>query len=295
MTETATIADPEIGSTIAAGGVSTNYHDAGEGAAVMLIHGSGPGVSAWANWRGVLPQLAASRRVIAPDIVGFGYSDRPEGFAFTQESWVKHLVSFLDALELEKVSVVGNSFGGALGLWLATRHPERVDRLVLMGSAGTSFQITPGLEAVWGYQPSVENMSELLKIFAYDHSLLGPDLTRLRYEASVRPGVHESYSAMFPAPRQNGVDALALPEDALVALPHETLIVHGREDKVIPLSSSLRLNQLISRSQLHVFGQCGHWTQIERRAEFVHLLRGFLPGSGTSSGVAPRTANTEIS
>lgn len=74
MTGTVTIADPEIGSTIAVNGVSTNYHDAGDGAPVLLIHGSGPGVSAWANWRGVLPQLAAGRRVIAPDIVGFGYS-----------------------------------------------------------------------------------------------------------------------------------------------------------------------------------------------------------------------------
>jgi pimeloyl-ACP methyl ester carboxylesterase len=276
MTET--ITDPEIGSTIEAGGVSTNYHDAGTGAPVLLIHGSGPGVSAWANWRGVLPLLAAGRRVIAPDIVGFGYSDRPEGFAFTRESWVAHLLRFLDALELEKVSVVGNSFGGALGLWVATKYPERVDRLVLMGSAGTSFEITPGLEAVWGYEPSVQNMSRLLDIFAYDKSVLGPDLAQLRYDASVRPGARESYSAMFPAPRQKGVDALAVPEDALRSLPHDTLIVHGREDKVIPLSSSLLLSRLIPRSQLHVFGQCGHWTQIERRAEFVRLLDGFLPG-----------------
>lgn len=277
MTKPSILADPEIGATVTAGGIATNYHDAGSGPAVLLIHGSGPGVSAWANWRGVLPELASDRRVLAPDVVGFGYTQRPDAFAFTQESWVEHLVSFLDALGLERVSVVGNSFGGALGLWLATRRPDRVDRLVLMGSAGIRFPITPGLEAVWGYEPSVENMAELLKIFAFDHSLLGPDLAQLRHRASVRPGVHESYAAMFPAPRQNGVDALALPEDALRELPHETLIVHGREDKVIPLSSSLRLHELIPRSQLHVFGRCGHWTQIERRDAFVHLLRGFLP------------------
>jgi 2-hydroxymuconate-semialdehyde hydrolase len=73
------------------------------------------------------------------------------------------------------------------------------------------------------------------------------------------------------------VDALAVPEDALRALPHQTLIVHGREDRVIPLSASLRLLELIPRSRLHVLGQCGHWTQIERRAEFTELLQGFLP------------------
>ena len=277
MTQTVGLANPEIGHTIEAAGVRTNVHDQGAGEPVLLIHGSGPGVSAWANWRGVLPALAADRRVIAPDIVGFGYTERPAGFEFSQQAWVDHLLALLDALELPAVSLVGNSFGGALALWLADRHPDRVSRLVLMGSVGTRFALTAGLDAVWGYQPSIENMAELLKIFAYDQSLLGPDLARLRYEASVRPGAHESYSAMFPAPRQSSVNALALPEENLRALQHETLIVHGREDRVIPLSSSLRLAELIPRSRLHVFGQCGHWTQIEKAAEFVRLLQDFLP------------------
>ena len=277
MTQTVTGANPETGQSVLAGGIRTNYHDRGAGAPVLLVHGSGPGVSAWANWRGVLPPLSADRRVIAPDVIGFGYTEHPSGFAFTQRAWVDHLVGFLDALQLPSVSVVGNSFGGALALWLADRYPDRVDRLVLMGSAGTRFPLTPGLDAVWGYRPSVENMAALLELFAYDQTLLGPDLARLRYEASIRPGIQESYSAMFPAPRQNGVDALALPEESLRAIQHDTLIVHGRDDKVIPLSSSLRLGELIPRAQLHVFNQCGHWTQIEKCDEFVHLLRGFLP------------------
>lgn len=269
--------NPEVGSSIRVAGVATNYHDHGAGEPVLLIHGSGPGVSAWANWRGVIPELAARRRVVAPDIVGFGYTERPDDFAFTRENWVNHLVGFLDALDLDRVSIVGNSFGGALALWLASRHPDRVERLVLMGSAGTSFPITDGLDAVWGYEPSVENMRELLELFAYDQSLLGPDLAELRYQASARPGVQESYSAMFPAPRQHGVDALALEDSALAAIEHETLIVHGREDKVIPLDASLKLHNLIPNSRLHVFGHCGHWTQIERLGEFVAQLEAFLP------------------
>lgn len=279
MTRTAPAADSEIGSTVTVDQVATNYHDAGGGPPVLLIHGSGPGVSAWANWRGVLPALAATgRRAIAPDIVGFGYTERPPGFSFDRESWVGHLVGFLDALGLDRVSIIGNSFGGALALWLATRHPQRVDRLVLMGSAGTPFPLTSGLDAVWGYEPSERNMRRLLEIFSFDRSYLGPDLARLRYQASIRPGAHESYAAMFPAPRQRAVDALALDDATLRTVPHETLIVHGREDNVIPLEASLRLHELIPRSRLHVFGRCGHWTQIERREEFLHLLGGFLPG-----------------
>ncbi len=279
MTRTVTTANPEIGRSIVAAGIQTNYHDHGTGAPVLLLHGSGPGVSAWANWRGILPPLAQDHRVIAPDVVGFGYTDRPPGYTFSTDAWMGHIVGFLDALDLPTVSVVGNSFGGALALRLADRHPDRVDRLVLMGSVGTHFAITPGLDAVWGYVPSVENMAELLELFAYAPARLGPDLARLRHAASIRPGVQESYAAMFPAPRQTGVDTLALPDEALEGLPHDTLIVHGRQDRVIPLSSSIRLNELIPRSQLHVFNQCGHWTQIEKATEFIHLLRGFLPRS----------------
>lgn len=268
--------NPEIAKTISAGGIATNYHDQGTGAPVLLLHGSGPGVTAWANWRTVLPALSKSFRVIAPDIVGFGYTERPADAAYRMDYWVDHAVGLLDALDIEKTGIVGNSFGGGLALALAIRHPARVDRIVLMGSSGLEFDITPGLDAVWGYEPSVENMRALIELFVHDQSILTDDLVRMRYEASMRSGYQESYAAMFPAPRQRHVAALAAPEDALRALQNETLIVHGREDQVIPLESSIRLHGLIPRSQLHVFGHCGHWTQIEQNARFCRLIADFL-------------------
>ncbi|RZU37832.1 2-hydroxymuconate-semialdehyde hydrolase [Streptomyces sp. BK022] len=269
-------ANPEIASTIDAGGIKTNYHDRGSGAPVLLIHGSGPGVSAWANWRPVLPALSESFRVIAPDIVGFGYTERPEGIAYSIDTWVDHLIALMDALELPRVSIIGNSFGGALAMHVAIRAPKRVDRLVLMGSVGIDFPISDGLDAVWGYEPSVENMRKLLDIFAYDPALATDELARLRYDASTRPGVHEAYAAMFPAPRQAGVEALALSEDTVRSISQDTLLVHGRDDQVIPVTNSIRLNSLIDRSQLHVFGQCGHWVQIEHSHRFATLVSDFL-------------------
>jgi hypothetical protein len=104
-----TSTDPEIGSSINAAGITTNYHDMGDGDPVLLIHGSGPGVSAWANWRTVMPALSRQHRVVAPDIVGFGYTDRPDDFQFIRDSWTAHLVAFVDALDLPEVSIVGNS------------------------------------------------------------------------------------------------------------------------------------------------------------------------------------------
>ncbi len=268
--------NPEISREITAAGIRTNYHDVGSGEPVVLIHGSGAGVSAFANWRLTMPALSPHFRVLAPDMVGFGFTERPANAEYTLDLWKKHALGFLDALKLDCVNIVGNSFGGGLALALAVAAPERVKRMVLMGAAGTHFELTPGLDAAWGYEPSLENMRKLLDIFAYDRSLVTDDLAKLRYEASIRPGFQESFSKMFPAPRQRFIDALAQKDDDLRALKHQVLLIHGRDDRVVPLSSSYRMLELIPRSELHVFGQCGHWTQIEHAARFNQLVLNYF-------------------
>lgn len=266
----------EVANTIEVNGIATNYHDEGDGPPVLLVHGSGPGVSAWANWRLTIPVLSKRFRIIAPDIVGFGYTERPSGIRYNADTWVEHLTGLVDALGLERVSVVGNSFGGGLALRLALAHPERVQRLVLMGSVGITFPITHALDAVWGFDPSTSEMREMLDLFAYDKSLLSDDLARLRQDAATRPGVLEAYQEMFPTPRQEALDTLSLTEQQISSVSQETLIIHGRDDQVIPLETSERLLRCITRSQLHVFGQCGHWVQIEHGARFSRLVEDFL-------------------
>jgi len=209
-------------------------------------------------------------------MVGFGFTERPADNVYDISRWLVHLEGFLDALGIAQAHLVGNSFGGALALAFAIRRPMRVRRLVLMGSAGISFPITPGLEAVWGYTPSLENMRHLLDIFAYDRRLVTDELAKMRFEASIRPGFQESFSAMFPPPRQRWVEALASREEDIRRLPHETLVIHGREDRVIPLNNAYTLAHWIPRADLHVFGRCGHWTQIERTDRFNELVGDFF-------------------
>lgn len=270
--------NPDIGRRVMADGILTNYHDQGQGQPVVLIHGSGPGVSAWANWRLNLPALARCCRVLAPDMVGFGFTERPAEVRYDLDTWVSQLMGFLDALGLEKASLVGNSFGGAVALATAIRHPSRVDRLVLMGSAGLSFPITPALDEVWGFEPSLANMRRLLDLFAFDRSLVSDDLAELRLRAATRSGVQEAFSAMFPAPRQDGVEALASPESDISGIVQPALVIHGREDQVVPADVSVRLSRLLPDAQLHIFGRCGHWTQIEHAQEFNQLVGNFLTG-----------------
>lgn len=272
--------NPEVANNIDAGGIRTNYHDLGAGSPVVLIHGSGPGVTGWANWRLAMPELAKHARVIAPDMAGFGYTERPAGIVYNKETWMRQLVDLIDALEIAQVDLVGNSFGGAIALAFAIRHPARVRKLVLMGSAGVPFTLTEELDAVWGYTPSLDNMRNLLDIFAYDRKLVTDELAQLRYQASIRPGFQESFSSMFPAPRQRWVEALASKERDIRALAHEALIIHGRDDRVVPLETSLRMLQWLPRSQLHVFGECGHWAQIEHAQRFVRIVADFLAEQG---------------
>ncbi len=271
-------ANPEIANSLNTGGFSTNYHDQGDGFPLLLIHGSGPGVSAWANWRGVISGLVDTdrHRIVAPDMVGFGFTERPEGFEYSLDAWVDQLISLMNELDIAQADLIGNSFGGAVALATCIKHPERVRKLVLMGSVGISFELTPGLDEVWGYTPSFENMRKLMDLFAWDRNLVNDELAQLRYEASIRPGVQESYAGLFPAPRQRWVEAMASDEQEIRAIEKPCLVIHGRDDQVIPLSNSLRLAEWIEDAELHVFGHCGHWTQIEKNQRFIALVKDFL-------------------
>jgi len=268
---------PEIGKTVTAKGLKTNYLEMGEGKPIVLIHGSGPGVSAYANWRLILPKVSKYARCIAVDMAGFGYTELEPGATYTLEYWLEHLASFLDALGLERASFLGNSFGGMLATHFALRHPERVERIAMMGSNLLSFEITPALDKLWGqHELSREVMTEHMRFFPWDKSIITDDLVTSRLNACARPDYQAAFASMFPAPRQNSVDALALTEEQLGTLQCEALLIHGREDIVVPPDVSVRASRAIPRSQLHIFGQCGHWVMIERTNAFCAMIEEFF-------------------
>lgn len=281
----------------------THLLELGDGEPVVLLHGSGPGVSASANWRLTIPALAETRRVIAPDLLGFGRTETNHPPAVDLRAWVRQIVELADALGLGRFDVVGNSMGGAIALALAVQHPDRVRRIVTMGSVGVPFPITTALDAVWGYVPDLDRMRELVRLFTWDEAYArDEELVRLRYEASLEPSARARYEAMFRPPRQRAVDAAVVPEAGLRALPHPVLLIHGRDDRVVPLDTSLRLAELLPNARLLIFPRCGHWVHIERRVEFPQVVATFLgmeldevsvgggrggPG-GTLSGTSPR-------
>lgn len=273
---TATVVESK---TIDAKGIRTSYLEAGSGEPVLMLHGSGPGVSGTANWQRNIGPLSQKFRVLAPDIVGFGATERPEDVVYSLRTWTDHVWSFLDAMGIGRAAIVGNSLGGRIALQMATDHPERISRMVLMGSPGVGMTPTEGLAALRAYEPSHEAMRHLLKnFFAVNPDLITEELVTIRYEASIADGAYEAYRAMFFDPRQKGSE-LAITEDEVRAIATPTLLIHGREDRVVPLAVSVTMLDLLPNADLHVFSRCGHWTQIERADEFSALVATYLERS----------------
>lgn len=276
-----------VSTTVETAGYETHLNRRGEGneETILFLHGSGPGATGWSNWQHALPALGDRYDCIAPDLIGFGKSSHPEdpptGASTWVGIWMEQQLGLLDALGVQKANLVGNSLGGSLTLRLLHEHSDRFGRAVLLGTPGIPMRVNPQLDVAWGFydDPTPERMTRLIGWFAYDPAAVGGDLediAKMRLEAAMKPDIQRSFSSMFPEPRQEQLDALALPDEDVSAIEHHILLIHGRDDVIVPLETSLHLLEQLPRVQLHTFGRCSHWTMIEYKDAFNRLLADFF-------------------
>jgi 2-hydroxy-6-oxo-octa-2,4-dienoate hydrolase len=268
--EAPTVGGPPPGLTVQAAGHRTNYYDSGAGAPLVLLHGSGPGVSAYSNWSTVMPELAEQFRVLAPDVAGYGLTEFKDDGQYDMRLWVAHLVAFLDAVEVDRAVLVGNSFGGALSVAAAVFAPERVAGLVLLGAPAGEFPLTEGLRSGWFYEPGLDAMRETLLRFPVDPSVVTDEMVAQRHSLSARPGAMEAFRRLMPRP--SGADdevVRGASAGFLAKISVPTAVLHGREDHVVPVQAGVFASTHIPDADLHVYGRCGHWVQLERREDFI--------------------------
>jgi 2-hydroxymuconate-semialdehyde hydrolase len=246
-------------------------HDGGSGPAVLLLHGPGPGTTS-AAWGPLIAALEPRHRVIAPDLLGFGESPLPVGPL--REAWTTQVSDLLDSLAIRSCAVVGNSAGGAIAFSLARARRELVTKVVAVGSMGHPMTLPPGLDELWGYEPGQAAAKELIELLNYDPAAATPEAIEARLAATL---AQPHYPSLFPAPRQRWVDDLSLSSDELATIAVPVLLVHGAQDRIVPLADgALALLQLLPDVRAHVFGHCGHASPLERTDEFNALLTTFL-------------------
>ncbi len=261
------------------------YHEAGEGPPLLLLHGSGPGVTGWRNYRGNLAFFAEHFRCLVLEFPGFGVSDDFGGHPMLDAQGAA--VQFVDALGLEKVDVIGNSMGGGVGINFATHHPDRVGKLVTIGGIGTNI-FSPGpsegirLLQEFTEDPTRQRLVDWLRSMVYSESLVTEELIEERWELATDP------ETLAAARRMYGKAAFAAMMDMMrsadfplpwatmhkVAAP--TLLTWGRDDRVSPLDMALVPMRTIPNAELHVFPNCGHWVMIEAKTAFERTVLSFL-------------------
>lgn len=270
---------PDIGVSVDIDGIRTNYHEIGEGDPVILLHGSGPGVTAWQNWHAILPRLGETHRVLALDVVGFGFTPLPEGEKPGIKLWTRHLAGFIDSMGLDQVTLIGNSFGGALALGMMVHHADKVRSLILMGTPAGEFEQTQGLADSRSFEPNFDTMRALMRAFPHDPSIVTDEAVAARLRVAEIASGKETIRKLQPGDEQDVKGprmVKGIPLEQLDAIDVPVLILHGREDKMIPLPVAIRMHQHLKRSEMHVFGQCGHWVQLEREKQFLEQVRDFL-------------------
>jgi 2-hydroxymuconate-semialdehyde hydrolase len=257
-----------------------NRSGEGNSEVILFLHGSGPGVFAWANWRYALQACSEQYDCLAPDLLGFGNSSHPETLPKNRQGWsdlwVNQIIELLDELGIQKAHIVGNSLGCSIALELLLEHPERFDRVVLMGPGGTpNTKISTELGRAKGFydNPSEKKMRQIMSWFVYDAEKLASEIDALaetRYETAMRPEIQRSNDAIF------ATAAVPVPVTALKRIQNPILLVHGRDDMVCSIESSYYLLSYLPNVQLHVYGQTGHWTQIEQKESFNRLIQDYF-------------------
>ncbi len=282
MTTTELTADA-TSRTLATPDGDLHYHEAGEGPPLLLLHGSGPGVSGWANFSGNLGRFARHFRTLVLDLPGFGTSHPVDGNPVIHAPAA--VLAFMDGLGLDRMAMVGNSLGGGVVARLAANDPERVSRLVTLGGVGVPFFSAAPPEGIirlveFVEEPSRDALLRWMRSMVFDPAVLTDELVEARWSAASDP---DALAAIRTIYNRDLLDAFRLltvanPEvlGMLGRIQAPTLLTWGRDDRVTPLDGAIAPLRLIPRCELHVFPDCGHWAMIERKAEFESVVLSYL-------------------
>jgi pimeloyl-ACP methyl ester carboxylesterase len=262
-------------------GTRIRYLSRGCGPPVLLIHGLGQSLEVW--WFNIGP-LSEHYRVYAMDLPGHGFSDKP-AVDYTLSLFAKYVVGFMDALDIRRASLVGHSLGGGISMGMAVSQPDRVDKIVLVDSGSLSGKIPLGYRLcmlpVVGdilVRPTIKSeVRRRTKKAFYNPDLLTDDMVDLNCRLLRIPGVKDTMLSLI---RNAGglkvKNAEVAISDNLCTIKAPTLLIHGAQDRAVPLDSARNACQLIPDSRLEIIEECGHCPHLEKPSKFNRAVESFL-------------------
>ena len=269
-------ATTKLGRVVEVDGVQLHYVEAGEGPPLVLLHGLNGSTF---SFRLLMPYLAPHFRTIALDLMGFGYSGRPQERDYSLGAQARLVAGFLDALDIEKASVLGHSLGGAVAMHLALESPERVERLILVSSASdsetrrglrSSRLVRPLLPVVAAFTVQNQRFRRMsLRSACYDPSFVTADMLE-GYMAPTRVRGHLRALGSLMVDRRKDV-----PLDPS-AIRQPALILWGDADRWLPASHGERLRALVPNSRMAVIENAGHLVLEERPEDAARAVTAFL-------------------
>lgn len=270
------------------GEITLHWNEAGAGDQVLVaLHGSGPGASAWSNFKGNLPVFSDHFRTLLVDQPGFGWSDKPKISGSSTTYAAKAVVGLMDELQIEKAHFLGNSYGGGVAARIAIDHPERVEKLVLMGPGGIAHVIfspdpTEGISILREFltNPTRATLERFVRIMVWDQKLVTAELLEERWNTVNDPETFAGFKqAAMPDVTPEEGRRIREENDLwrhLEKINHQVLMIWGRDDRVVPMDAAFFALRRLRNSRLHIFSRCGHWAQVEKKDEFNRLVVDFL-------------------
>jgi 4,5:9,10-diseco-3-hydroxy-5,9,17-trioxoandrosta-1(10),2-diene-4-oate hydrolase len=260
------------------GGITMHYHEAGSGESgvILFVHGSGPGASGWSNFKGNYPFLAErGYRTIVPDTMGYGYSSKPEEGAFSLDDVAAQYKALLDALGVDRATVIGNSQGGAIAITMALNYPELVQKLVLMAPGGLepreTYMEMEGIKAMirvlYKEGISKETMRKVFSLQLSDPSKITNEIIEERFQVAMTQ--HKDNIARIRVANQ---------EDRLADIRCPVLCFWGADDKFCPSSGAAMVAERCANSRTMLISRCGHWVMVEYQKLFNELTLQFVDG-----------------
>lgn len=257
---------------------------------LILLHGSGPGVTGWRNYRGNLAHFARTHRCYVLEFPGFGVSDPVEGHPVLTAG--ASVIRFMDALGIDRAAMIGNSMGGVVGMNLAIRKPDRVERLVTIGGVGPNlFSPSPseGLRLLQEFTDTPADAPERrdklvrwLTSMVHDRALITDELIEERWVAATDPDAQATAKMMYSSAAFEMQQQFLASSDTppywsmLHKISCPTLLTWGLDDRVSPPDMALLPMRQIPDAELHVFPRCGHWVMIEAKDAFESVVGAFL-------------------